>query len=324
MSPEQAAGRSDEIDGRTDIFALGATIFRIVTGRRIHDADNMVQLVVLMATVPAPRLRSIAPDVSEGFAHVVDRALAFERSDRYADAAAMGADVRAALEMSGARGSVATLQVIPFSARNVRVGSAADLPGPPDAPVADTPRPKTNTKPDVEADSKEEWFEERPSESVPTHARAIARSATLPWLLVLLLLAVGMWKLGPSLQEELVRRSSFEPVRKLWTTPSSSASASAVPVDTNDPAAVPTPAEPLEVDASGTLDMDEDAGPVATEDPSPDAGEPAALPVVEEPHDAGPAHAMATRPRPPAHPAAKPPVKKPPAKKPPPPPQRRR
>ena len=65
MSPEQAAGRSEDIDGRTDIFALGATIFRIVTGRRIHDAENMVLLVTLMATMPAPRLRSILPDVSD-------------------------------------------------------------------------------------------------------------------------------------------------------------------------------------------------------------------------------------------------------------------
>jgi serine/threonine-protein kinase len=318
MSPEQAAGRSDEIDGRTDIFALGATIFRIVTGRRIHDAENMVQLVLLMATVPAPRLRSIAPDVSEGFAHVIDRALAFERADRYPDAATMGADVRAALEMGGVRGSAATLQVIPFSARNVRVASAIDLP---EMPV-DAPRPRANTNPEPEVANEDD---ERASESpVPAqHGRAIARSATLPWVLVLFLLTVGIWKLGPSLQEELVRRSSFEPVRKLWSTPSASASGALVaPSDTADPTAADT-ATP-DVDASGTLDMDEDAGSIAAEDPSPDAGEPA--PLVEEPapHDAGPSHAMATRPRPSAHPPNKPPAKKPPAKKPPPQQQRKR
>src|SRR5262249_922916 len=54
MSPEQAGGRNEEVDGRTDIFALGASMFRIFTGRRVHEADNMVQLVILMATVPAP------------------------------------------------------------------------------------------------------------------------------------------------------------------------------------------------------------------------------------------------------------------------------
>src|SRR5438105_2110623 len=40
MSPEQAAGRTDEIDGRTDLFALGATGFRLITGKRIHEGDN--------------------------------------------------------------------------------------------------------------------------------------------------------------------------------------------------------------------------------------------------------------------------------------------
>lgn len=40
MSPEQAAGRSEEIDGRTDLFALGATGFRLLTLRRIHEEEN--------------------------------------------------------------------------------------------------------------------------------------------------------------------------------------------------------------------------------------------------------------------------------------------
>jgi eukaryotic-like serine/threonine-protein kinase len=97
MSPEQAAGRGDEIDGRTDLFALGATLFRIVTGRRVHDADNMVQVVTLMATVPAPKLRTVFPDASEAFARVVDGALAFAREDRWRDAATMQRAVREAI-----------------------------------------------------------------------------------------------------------------------------------------------------------------------------------------------------------------------------------
>src|ERR1019366_4304993 len=56
MSPEQAAGRIDEIDGRTDLFALAATGFRLRTGRRIHEADDAVELVRKMAQTPAPRI----------------------------------------------------------------------------------------------------------------------------------------------------------------------------------------------------------------------------------------------------------------------------
>lgn len=97
MSPEQAAGRTDEIDGRTDLFALAATGFRIRTGKRIHEGINPVDLVTKMASLAAPRIRSVTPDVSEPFARVVDRALEFRREDRYASAAAMRADVLAAI-----------------------------------------------------------------------------------------------------------------------------------------------------------------------------------------------------------------------------------
>jgi serine/threonine-protein kinase len=95
MSPEQAAGRSEEIDGRTDLFALGATAFRVLTLRRIHEADDPVGLVLRMANEPAPPIRSVLSTISEGLAAVIDRALAFRREDRYPSAGAMRADVDA-------------------------------------------------------------------------------------------------------------------------------------------------------------------------------------------------------------------------------------
>ena len=105
MSPEQAAGRLEEIDGRTDLFALAATGFRLRTGRRIHEGANAVELVSKMASLSAPPIRSMAPDVSPSFARVVDRALEFRRGDRYATAAEMQADVRRALcELEGGPG----------------------------------------------------------------------------------------------------------------------------------------------------------------------------------------------------------------------------
>ncbi|HEV3189110.1 MAG TPA: serine/threonine-protein kinase, partial [Polyangiaceae bacterium] len=98
MSPEQAAGRIDDVDGRTDLFALAATGFRLRAGRRIHEADSPVELVMKMAKVPAPRLATVAPGVSEPFARVIDRGLEFKREDRYETAAAMSKDVRLAIK----------------------------------------------------------------------------------------------------------------------------------------------------------------------------------------------------------------------------------
>ena len=104
MSPEQAAGRIDEIDGRTDLFALAATGFRICAGRRIHEAGNPVELVRKMASLAAPRVRTVRSDVSEPCARVLDRALEFRREDRYETAAAMREDVERAIAEIELRG----------------------------------------------------------------------------------------------------------------------------------------------------------------------------------------------------------------------------
>jgi len=123
MSPEQAAGRNDEVDGRTDLYALAATGFVVLTGRRIHDGEGAVDRVVKMASLPAPRIRSAAPDVSEEFARVIDHALEFRRESRYQTAAEMRADVQRALDLLG--GAV-PLPVVVVSEKSVEL-SAADL-----------------------------------------------------------------------------------------------------------------------------------------------------------------------------------------------------
>jgi len=100
MSPEQASGRHDEIDGRADLFSLTASGFRLVTGRRIHEGGNAVELVTRMANLPAPLIQKVAKHVSDPFARVIDRALEFRKEDRYPNAAAMREDVkRARLEL---------------------------------------------------------------------------------------------------------------------------------------------------------------------------------------------------------------------------------
>jgi hypothetical protein len=98
MSPEQAAGRVDEIDGRTDVFALAASCFRVLSGRSVHEGVGPVDRVMKMANVPAPKLRDVAPHVSPEVARVIDKALEFRRDDRYASATVMRADVRKAID----------------------------------------------------------------------------------------------------------------------------------------------------------------------------------------------------------------------------------
>ncbi len=96
MPPEQIRG--DHVDARADLFAVGASIFRLLTGRALFEAGSDAELIFKMGSQPASPIRSIAPEVDEHLASVVDRALSFRASDRYADARAMQEDIRALRE----------------------------------------------------------------------------------------------------------------------------------------------------------------------------------------------------------------------------------
>ncbi|WP_437598249.1 protein kinase [Sorangium sp. So ce590] len=95
MAPEQVRGIS--VDHRADLFAAGATMFRLIAKRRIHEARTESELLVKMATMAAPPLASVAPETPPGLCALVDRALAFDRDRRYPDARTMQADMRALL-----------------------------------------------------------------------------------------------------------------------------------------------------------------------------------------------------------------------------------
>ena len=91
MAPEQAAGHSDQVDALTDIWAVGATMFQLLTRRFVHDVSATKGAVEILtaATRPAPLTQAVAPSVPFALAAVVDRALAFKRADRWPNARAM-------------------------------------------------------------------------------------------------------------------------------------------------------------------------------------------------------------------------------------------
>ncbi len=93
MAPEQVRG--EQVDGRADIFAVGATMFRVLAKRRLHDASSETELLVKMGRDPAPKIATVVPGIDPDLALVVDRALEFKPTDRYPLAATMQSDVRA-------------------------------------------------------------------------------------------------------------------------------------------------------------------------------------------------------------------------------------
>ncbi len=92
MSPEQAQG--EELDCRSDVFALGIVLWEQLTGRRLFKGENdlATQRLVRACQVPAPS--SVEPSVPEGLDPITLKALSKEPSERYQDAA----ELRNALE----------------------------------------------------------------------------------------------------------------------------------------------------------------------------------------------------------------------------------
>ena len=91
MPPEQALGRTSEVDALSDVWAVGATAFFLLGGRFVHSGTTAEELLVRSATEPAPSVLEVAPDVPPAIARVIDRALAFNKRDRWESAAAMRA-----------------------------------------------------------------------------------------------------------------------------------------------------------------------------------------------------------------------------------------
>ncbi len=105
MAPEQARARWDEVDGRTDLWAVGATMFTLLSGRHVHVAESGNEQLILSATVAAVSIATVV-DVPPEVAEVVDRALAFDREKRWPTATAMQQAVRAASNLVGHSDSV--------------------------------------------------------------------------------------------------------------------------------------------------------------------------------------------------------------------------
>lgn len=107
MAPELAAGRLEQLDALTDIWAVGATMFQLLTGEPVHPSLTDNELIVLAATRPARSLAKVRPDLEPWLVAVVDRALSFERPKRWPNARAMRAALAEPTQHAGLRTAAA-------------------------------------------------------------------------------------------------------------------------------------------------------------------------------------------------------------------------
>jgi serine/threonine-protein kinase len=99
MAPEQASGRTDEIDARVDVFALGAILYQLLTGSPPHVASTpgaSLELARRGEVVP-PAQRVPGEALPEGLCQIAMKALAAAPGQRYASVAALKEDVERVL-----------------------------------------------------------------------------------------------------------------------------------------------------------------------------------------------------------------------------------
>ena len=86
MSPEQMASSRD-VDARTDIWALGAILYELLTGTVPFQADTITQLCAMILQQSPPPLRNARPDAPAGLAEVILHSLEKDRTRRFATVA---------------------------------------------------------------------------------------------------------------------------------------------------------------------------------------------------------------------------------------------
>ncbi|PKN29751.1 MAG: hypothetical protein CVU63_25950, partial [Deltaproteobacteria bacterium HGW-Deltaproteobacteria-20] len=128
MSPEQASG--EPVDGRTDVWAMGALLFRALAGRMPFAERNPNRLIASIIRDDAPSLGEFRPDLSAGVVQVVDKALVRDPELRWQSARAMQAALRHATahvsDAPAGRPALPTLPETPASLRREALSEAPD------------------------------------------------------------------------------------------------------------------------------------------------------------------------------------------------------
>jgi tetratricopeptide (TPR) repeat protein len=104
MAPEQARG-DGEIDPRADLYALGATLFEMITGRPPHVGPTPIAILARLVTTPAPRLSEVFIDAPARLDELMASLLATSPNERPASAARVGRELREIAEELGVESS---------------------------------------------------------------------------------------------------------------------------------------------------------------------------------------------------------------------------
>ena len=230
MPPEQARGRWDDMDGRSDLWAIGATMFYLLTGRLVHEALTTNEQLLSAMTHVAPKLQSLLPNAQPSVCEIVNRGLEYAKERRWADASDMQQAVRAAYnDCFGKPISTSPRMLVPISVPN------RSLPGPLAATAAATVSRRLPTTGGAVAST---------TTAHSASARRIVVAGTGVFAALTLLVSAIVW-LGSTPHQPA--HASMSPIAQEPTAPTTSTSSSITEVaftDTPEIAATDLPPAP--------------------------------------------------------------------------------
>jgi serine/threonine-protein kinase len=100
MSPEQLAGK--KIEGRSDLFSLGVSLYQLLCGKLPFEGESMAQLMYKIANEPPTDILSVNPRLPPALVAFLERALAKNPDERYQSGEEFAAALRAAAAAGGA------------------------------------------------------------------------------------------------------------------------------------------------------------------------------------------------------------------------------
>ena len=117
MAPEQARG--EPLDGRADLFALGATLYEAATGRQAFEGSTALDMMIAVTTKEPPNASTVRPELPADLDIILARALAKKRDDRYGSPREL-ADALRGLREGGDKlsSSLGALRVAPATVPN--------------------------------------------------------------------------------------------------------------------------------------------------------------------------------------------------------------
>ncbi len=129
MSPEQAQGKTNEIDQRSDIFSFGCILFEAVTGKKPFEGDSIVKSLHSLIYEPAPQIKDLNPLAPADLQRIIRRCLAKDKEERcqtIKDVAIELKELRRELETSAGSDTTVPPPVSSERARSTDSGSAIE------------------------------------------------------------------------------------------------------------------------------------------------------------------------------------------------------